>query len=156
LEKLLPLVREQLEKAGLWQDSYAGDQAEWFAKTVDLLRARFRVLTDFVTLGKPYFADDFEFDPDAVKKNLKDASLKELLPGLADTFETLTEFSHDTVEAALRAFAEEKGVKAGLLINGSRTAVSGQSVGPSLFELLVTVGQERTCRRLRAIVDQIA
>lgn len=156
LDKLLPLVREQLEKAGLWQESYAGDQAEWFAKTVDLLRARFRVLTDFVTLGRPYFADDFEFDPDAVKKNLKDASLKELLPGLADAFETLTEFSHDTVEAALRAFAEEKGVKAGLLINGSRTAVSGQSVGPSLFELLVTVGQERTCRRLRAVVDHIA
>ncbi len=35
-------------------------------------------------------------------------------------------FNVETSEAALRAFADEAGVKAGLLINGARTMLTGQ------------------------------
>jgi glutamyl-tRNA synthetase len=56
----------------------------------------------------------------------------------------------ETVEAALRAFADETGVKAGLLINGSRTMLTGQSVGPSMFEIFEVLGRERSAQRLRS------
>ncbi|MBX7222874.1 MAG: glutamate--tRNA ligase [Blastocatellia bacterium] len=149
LDRLVAQVRPFLEEAGLWQDAYANEEAEWFARTVDLLRARYRVLTDFATYGKPYFSDEFEFEAEAVKKNFKDPALRDLLPQLADHLETLEEFTHDSVEAGLRAFAEAKGVKAGLLINGSRTALTGQSVGPSMFELFAVMGKARSVTRLR-------
>jgi len=93
----------------------------------------------------------FEFDAAAVKKNLqKDAAaLKTLLPQLADTLETVEPFNHETVEPALRTFAEAHGVKAGLLINASRTALTGQSVGPGMFDVFVAIGRERSVQRLR-------
>jgi glutamyl-tRNA synthetase len=98
----------------------------------------------------------FEFDEAAVKKNLqKEPALKELLPGLADAFAALSEFTHETTEAALRGYAEAKGVKAGLLINATRTALTGQAVGPSLFEVVLAVGQARTVERLRHAVTLI-
>lgn len=152
MEKLLPYVEAQLQKDGLWQDAFANEKREWFAKTVDLLRARYRVLTDFSTLGRPYFVDglDFEFEEPAIKKNLqKDPALKTLLPELADHFASLTDFTHDSTEAALREFAEAKGVKSGLLINASRTALTGQSVGPGMFDVVVAIGQQRTVERLK-------
>ncbi|MBW2581863.1 MAG: glutamate--tRNA ligase, partial [Deltaproteobacteria bacterium] len=40
-------------------------------------------------------------------------------------------------------------VKAGILINGARTAVTGQAAGAGLFDVLATVGKERVVRRLR-------
>ena len=61
----------------------------------------------------------------------------------------------ENVEAVFREFALEKDVKAGLLINAARTAVSGSSVGPGLFEMLVMLGKERVVARLRDSVNLI-
>jgi hypothetical protein len=49
-----------------------------------------------------------------------------------------------------RAFAEEAGVKAGLLINGARTMLTGQAVGPSMFEIFDIIGRDASVQRLRS------
>jgi glutamyl-tRNA synthetase len=156
LDDLLPLVSAHLETAGLWSEEYSTSKRDWFARTVDLLRARYRTLTDFAVLGRPYFSDQFEYEPASVKKNLSDVRLRDLLPELAGRFSALGEFTHDSTEAALRAFAGEQGVKAGLLINASRTALTGQAVGPGLFDIVVALGVEKTSRRLLKAVDLVA
>ena len=38
----------------------------------------------------------------------------------------------------------------GLLINGSRTMLTGQAVGPSMFEVFDILGQKRSVERLRS------
>ena len=149
LDELVPMVSEELKKAGLWRDDFAAGGQEGFRQTVDLLRARYRTIRDFWELGRPYFSDEFEYEPAAVKKNLKDERLRELMPGLADSLDRVEEFTHDNVEAALRAYCEEQGVKAGLLINASRTALTGQAVGPGMFDIFVALGRSRSVERLR-------
>ncbi|HEX5708305.1 MAG TPA: glutamate--tRNA ligase family protein, partial [Pyrinomonadaceae bacterium] len=150
LSELAPMVRAELEAAGLWRAEYEGVRREWFERTVDLIRQRFYTLKDFSGQGRAYFADDFEMDDAAVTKNLKkDARLKELLPALAERLEAVEPWTVEGVEAALRAYAEEAGVKAGLFINASRTALTGQAVGPSMFDVFEVVGRERAARRLR-------
>jgi glutamyl-tRNA synthetase len=150
-EELLPLVRAELESAGLWQPEYETTRSEWFKRTIELIRQRFITLKDFSGQGRAYFSDEFEFDEAAVAKNLKkDSTLGELLPELAARFETIEPWTLEAIEQALRDFSEERGVKAGLLINASRTALTGQSVGPSMFDLFEVMGRERSARRLRA------
>jgi len=150
LEKLVPMARKELEDAGLWKDEYAGERKEWFARVVDMLRVRARTLKDFATRGRPYFSDDFDMDADAVAKNLKkEPALKELLPELAGRLSALDEFTLESTEAVLRGFAQERGVKAGLLINAARTALTGSAVSPGIFEVFVAMGKDRTCQRLR-------
>jgi glutamyl-tRNA synthetase len=150
LEELLPMVRAEFVSAGLWRDEYETGGREWFAKTIDLIRQRFYTLKDFSGQGRAYFSDDIEFDDAAVAKNLKkEPRLKELLPALGGRLERLERFDAASVEAELRAFSEESGVKAGLLINAARTALTGQAVGPSMFEVFEAVGQTRSARRLR-------
>jgi len=153
LAELLPMVKEELRSAKLWREEYDDDEREWFEKTVELIRHRFFTLKDFSAQGRAYFSEDFDFDEAAVKKNiLKEPRLKELLPALADRLETLDNFNVATAEEALRAFSEEQGVKAGLLINSSRTMLTGQSVGPSMFEVFDIIGRERSANRLRSQV----
>jgi glutamyl-tRNA synthetase len=85
-----------------------------------------------------------------LRKNiLKHADLKEWLPVMAERLEALAEFTPDSVEQAIRGLATELDVKAGILINGARTAVTGQAAGAGLFDVLATVGKERVVRRLR-------
>jgi glutamyl-tRNA synthetase len=149
-DELLPMVRAELESSGLWSKDYETTRRAWFAKTVDLIRQRFHTLKDFSGQGRAYFADDFEFDAAAVAKNLKkEPRLKELLPALGERIAGIADFNVASAEETLRAFAEESNVKAGLLINASRTALTGQSVGPSMFDVFDVIGQSRSAARLR-------
>jgi glutamyl-tRNA synthetase len=155
LDRLIPFVEAELKESGLWRDSFQKEEHAWFLKTVDLIRARFLTLKDFSTRGRCYFSDQFEFDEKAVKKNLKDPLLRELLPELADQLARLQEFSAHSTEEVFRNYADQKEVKAGLLINAARTAVSGTSVGPGLFEMLETLGREAVVKRLIGARDLI-
>jgi glutamyl-tRNA synthetase len=151
LVELLPMVKTELRANKLWREEYDDDERNWLLKTVDLIRQRFFTLKDFSAQGRAYFSDDFDFEEAAINKNLrKEPRLKELLPALADRLEQLEEFNAATVEDGLRGFADESGVKAGLLINGSRTMLTGQAVGPSMFEVFEILGQKRSVERLRS------
>jgi glutamyl-tRNA synthetase len=151
LADLLPMVKAELRANKLWREEYDDDERAWLEKTVELIRHRFFTLKDFSQQGRAYFSEDFDFDEAAVRKNvLKEPRLRELLPALADTLESIEPFNTETVEAALRAFADEAEVKAGLFINASRTMLTGQAVGPSMFEVFDVIGQERAVRRLRS------
>lgn len=151
LDELLPMVKAELRANKLWREEYDDDDSEWFRKTVDLIRQRYFTLKDFSGQGRAYFSDDFDFDETAVNKNLrKEPRLRELLNGLADKLEDVEPFNTETSEAALRAFAEGAGVKAGLLINGARTMLTGQAVGPSMFEIFDVIGRDASVQRLRS------
>jgi glutamyl-tRNA synthetase len=150
LSELMPLVQPELESAGLWHPAFAQAERDWLERTIELIRQRFYTIKDFSGQGRAYFADDFDFDASALTKNLKkEPRLKELLPGLADQIERVEPWTVESVEAALRSFADNVGVKAGLLINASRTALTGQAVGPSMFDVFDVIGRERSTKRLR-------
>jgi len=157
IEDLLPEVEKELRRSGLWRQEWAGGAAPgpdgrdhaWFAKTVDLLRPRIRLLPDFSAWSRAFFSDDFPCDPAAIEKFWKDAKVPELLATLAETLAVLTEWNHDACDHATRAVAEAAGVKAGLLINATRVAIVGQAVAPPLFDTMVALGQQRVVRRLR-------
>ena len=148
---LLPMVKAELRAEKLWREEYDEDEHEWFEKAVELIRQRFFTLKDFSSHGRAYFSEDFDFEEAAVRKNvLKDPGLRELLPALADRLENAEPFTAAKAEETLRAFAEEAAVKAGLFINAARTMLTGQAVGPSMFEVFEIIGRERSVMRLRS------
>jgi glutamyl-tRNA synthetase len=146
VQQVAPLVREALNAHGLVP---YGDDA-FFVHVVDTIRTRFSTLLDFPTKGRAYFADDYPIEPPALEK-LNAPGARELLRALADRIEANPQFTETTVEAELRKLAEERGVKAGLLINASRAALTGQTVGPSAFAVFVCIGRERVIQRLRRV-----
>jgi len=161
IEELLPIVEAELRRAGIWRDEWAeGADREWFARTVDLLRPRTRLLPNFSHWGRAFFSDAFDYDPAACAKFWKDQRVPALLARLADALAALTDWNHDACDAALRQLAESEGVKAGLLINAARVSIVGQAVAPPLFETMLVLGQPRVVTRLRnslpAVVESVA
>ncbi len=153
IEEIEPYVRAELEKAGIWHPDFHETKRDWFLRTLNLIRSRYHVTTDFVTLGRAYFSDDYPIDSKALKKNiLKHEGLREWFPVLADRLQVIERFTAEEAEQMIREMAEEFGIKAGILINGIRTAVTGQAKGPGLFDVLIAVGQKRVVERLRRAV----
>lgn len=137
IAELEPRVAKELEKAGL----------QLIPGVVDLLRARYFYLTDFAVKGRAYFADDFAIDAKAAE-NLEKPGAREGLRELGSRLAAAEEFTEASVEAELRKVAEERGLKAGILINGARAVLTGQSVGPSAFHVFTALGKERAVARL--------
>ena len=163
IEDVLPEVQGALKLSGLWRPEWAAGAAPgpdgrdhaWFAKTIDLLRPRIRLLPDFSTWSLAFFSDEFKRDSAAIDKFWKDPKVPELLKNLADTLEKLAEWNHDACDHTSRAVAEAGGVKAGLLINATRVALVGQAVAPPLFDTMVVLGQKRVVTRLREALSSL-
>jgi len=164
-ERLLPLIEQEWKKAGIEVTvasepaieqgdrssvgtAQASDRA-WLLSTIDMLKPRARSLKDFAGSFRAFFSNDFEADPAAVEKFLKDDSVRKLLVELGERYAQASDFTEAGVEKILRDFAAEKGIKAGVLINGARVALTGQGVAPSLFALMKILGKERTTDRLK-------
>ncbi len=145
-ERLFPLIEEEWKKANI----HPVADRQWLLSTIDLLKPRARNLKDFSVAFRGYFSDDFTYDPAAIEKFLKDDATRNALSDLAQRYAALSEFTEQNAEQVLRDLAAEKGVKAGGFINGSRVALTGQAVAPSLFAIMVALGREKTIARLQA------
>jgi len=153
---LLPYVEAELKRAGLWEGSQASRDRAWFARAVDLIRPRTRLLGDFTTWARAFFSEDFDYEVEARQKFWKDERLPAMLAKLADALEALPDWNHDVCDAVLRALASSESVKAGLLINATRVAIVGRAVAPPLFETMVVLGKERVVARLRRALPAVS
>ncbi len=152
IEELADLVKQDFLTQDLWQDAYDGELRQWFLDTLHLIRDRFHTITDFASLGRAYFAEDYVIEAKPLKKNiLKHPDLQKWLPQLATRFEALDDFNKESAETTTRTLAEELAIKPGILINGMRTALTGQLAGPGMFDILMALGKKRVVKRLADI-----
>ncbi len=150
IDELAPMVKQVLVEHGLWDAAYDGERRDWFTDTLELIRGRFHLLTDFATMGRAYFSDDYQIEEKPLKKNLlKHPGLQQWLPELAAAYEQLDTFSPEETERLARECAERAEVKPGVIINGMRTVVTGQLAGPSMFDILMAIGRDKVVARLR-------
>jgi glutamyl-tRNA synthetase len=146
------MVKKELIAADLWDEEFDAGKKEWYLNTLALIRDRFHTLKDFTTLGRAYFADDFTVDAKPLEKNvLKHPGLRQWLPELADRYEKCTDFTLEETERIARELAEELEIKPGTIINAMRTVLTGQLAGPSMFDIVLTLGKARVVRRLRDV-----
>ena len=90
-----------------------------------------------------------------MKKNLsKYEKIGEWLGLLAERFAGLPDFNKEDIERVTRELADELDIKPGILINGTRTVVTGQAAGAGLFDVLMAIGRDRVVGRLKKFSNE--
>ncbi len=112
-----------------------------------------RAKTFFQLIEKAEFAlADRPIEPDEkAAKNLDDVSrgiLKELTPQLQNA-----SWTRDELEDVANRFAETQDIKFGKLAGPMRAALAGRSATPSVFDMMLVLGQEETLARLTDASD---
>jgi glutamyl-tRNA synthetase len=153
--ELAAAVRPLLAAEGLDTHPVVADDAA-FETLLELLRPRAKRLTDFVEQATPLLRTPAEYEPAAVEKHLSVPGLADHLEALATALRTVEPFSESAAEAALRAVAAERNVKAGALIHATRAAITGRTTSPGLFEVLVLLGRETTLSRIARLTTFLA
>jgi len=158
IDKLRELAIADLKTSGVWNDTevVAPNIHDSMDAALELVRPRARKACDFSGNFRAFFSDDFSYDSAAAAKFLPYPELKELIPALLEKYAASGEFTLQSTEADLRDLAEKSGVKAGLLINALRVALTGQGVAPGLFEIMQVFGKKRTLDRIRRLCRHVS
>ena len=144
--RLLPIVHE------------AGYQvtSEKMLAITPLIRERIKLLRDVLTAADFFFVDQLPpYDTSELIPQKGDLAMA--LKALTRAREILptTEFAHDPLDQALRASAQELGLKAGQMFQPIRVAVCGRKNAPPLFETLQVLGRETTLKRIEQAIQKI-
>lgn len=114
------------------------------------LKPRAKTLAELAENARFYVASvPLQMDPKA--EALLDAEARAALAGLVPELRALTSFAAAAVEAAVRDFAEARGVKLGKVAQPLRAAVTGSTTSPGIFEVLEALGQAESLRRIEAV-----
>jgi glutamyl-tRNA synthetase len=82
---------------------------------------------------------------------LLDGEARKRLGLLIGSFEAIGEWTVETTEAAVRAFADAHGLKLGQVAQPLRAALTGKSTSPGLFDVLAVLGRDESILRLRDV-----
>lgn len=144
--RLLPIVRE----AGFNVD--AGKMLH----VAPLVRERIKLLRDVLTVADFFFVAQLPpYDSAELIPQKGDAAMASKVLEKAQQVLEKTDFTHAALDQALRAAAQELGVKAGQMFQPIRVAVCGRKNAPPLFETLEVLGREVVLARLGEAVKNL-
>jgi glutamyl-tRNA synthetase len=145
--RLLPIVRE----AGFAVD------AGQMLRITPLIRERIKLLRDVLAAADFFFVEPLPpYDPAELVPQKGDAAMaKKVLERARDVLAGV-EFKHDPLDQALRAAAQELGIKAGQMFQPIRVAVCGRKNAPPLFETLEVLGRDRTLARVEQAIQRLS
>ncbi|MEO1562430.1 MAG: glutamate--tRNA ligase [Pseudomonadota bacterium] len=135
-------------------DAYQMDKAGWtkFSKALPVLRDRSKKLGDL--LEKVHFclvARPVEMDADAAEK--LDLVSHSILNSLTQELEAVS-WTHDEIFAATKAFATAQDIKVGQLAQPLRSALSGRTQTPSVFDMMEVLGRDESLARIRDVLAE--
>jgi len=149
LEDLEPRVTPRIIEARLATEEELVERRDWYLRLLDLLRVRSRTIDDIVNQARPYFLEDIDYDPVAVAKNWKDtAEAASLLGDTRDALSSVEVWDTPMLESSLRSLAEKRGIAAGKIFQPLRVALTGLTVSPGIFEMLVQMGRALSIKRI--------
>lgn len=111
------------------------------------LKERARTLVELLdSASYLYAARPLLLEPKAGQ--LLDADARARLGRLRPALDQVEPWGVETVEAAVRAFAEAEGTKLGQVAQPLRAALTGKSTSPGLFDVMAVLGREECLARI--------
>lgn len=154
LEKILPEAKPFFIKDGFVTEDWFAEHEEYFAKLLDVVRVRVKTLQEVADAASYFFQDVTEYDAKGVAKHFKPESVS-LLEQCIAAVEADEVYDLASTEAAYNKIAADNELALGKVIHPTRLALTGRTVSPGMFDVMVLLGKEKTLERLHKAVEYI-
>jgi glutamyl-tRNA synthetase len=151
LERFTELARPFLEKAKI----DVSDQ-KYLREVLAIVKEKIKLFKDVPEWTAYFFTEDYEFDPAALEKVFSKPEAAQRLHALREEFPKIDNWNFTEIESTLKALAQKLGCKTGDLVHPARVAVSGRTVGPSLYHMLEVMGKDRVLARFARAAEKLS
>ncbi|MDD2211782.1 MAG: glutamate--tRNA ligase [Clostridia bacterium] len=150
LEQLVAHAVPFLMQAGIISGELEAEQKhDYLCSVINVLRARVKTLPELAEACRYFFQDVVDYEEKGQKKYFfKQEDVETLLAQGRERLAKVEDFDIENTEKAYRDLIEELQIKGGQLIHPTRLALTGRTVSPGLFEVMVLLGKERCLERL--------
>lgn len=149
--KILPLLKNYLSTTEFNLNKFSDEK---LLQIIGAMKERVTFIHEFVESCKYFFEEPEEYEQKSIEKNWKEETPNHLNK-LKDEFEKLINPTKEDYEKVFSKVAEELNIGKGKLIHPLRLAVSGQSTGPGMFDLLFILGKDEVLKRIQKAIESI-
>ena len=151
LSRFRELSEPFIQKAGI----IVTDEG-YLLRVLEIVQEKIKLFKDVPDWIGYFFTEEFPLEPEAVQKTLNKPAALDRLVRLRDKYAGMEVWSATNLETVLKQLGAELGCKIGELVHPARVAVSGRSIGPSLYHMLEVMGKTRVLRRMDRALQKIA
>jgi len=111
------------------------------------LQPRAKTVLELIDLAQFIYAvRPIQVDSAATEQLTADA--RSMLAGAKTVLDGLSDWSVPAIDGAIRAFSESRGLKLGKVAQPLRAALTGRTVSPGIFEVMVLIGKDESLARI--------
>src|SRR5229473_3109578 len=151
LDRFTELARPFLDKAKI-------DIADegYLRAVLAIVKEKIKLLSELPEWTSYFFTENYEFDPVAEEKVFGKSEAATRLTALREEFRKIDNWNAGPIESTLKALVQKLDCKTGDLVHPARVAVSGRSVGPSLYHMLEVMGKARVLTRFEHATEKFS
>jgi len=105
--------------------------------------------------GDYFFSPPLEYDEKTQRKKWK-TETPERMKALAVAFEAVEPFNSENVERSFKQFLQDNDLGMGAVLPNFRLLLTGQGMGPSMFQIAELLGKEETLNRINTGIDRLS
>lgn len=129
---------------------------EYVRQIMPLVQERAKLLSEVMPLSRYFFVEKLEYDfALLISKGMEVESTIRALEVSKQRLAKMEGFDAAALEALLRPLAEELQLKTGQFFGSLRTAVSGETATPPLFQMMAVLGRERCFTRIESAIEKL-
>ncbi|HNZ47680.1 MAG TPA: glutamate--tRNA ligase [Candidatus Hydrogenedentes bacterium] len=147
-DRVLPILREQ----GFPVDERSRD---WLVEMAAICQEKIPTLNHIIPYTDFFFAAPTAYDEKGDRKFFRQDTSLQALEAALECMRQADEWTVTALKESYEAAAEQKELKIGALVNGTRLALTGKTVGPGLYELVKLLGREESVQRMEAALNYI-
>ncbi len=159
IEELLNLLKDEIQKSpiGMISQNFKDQKYpdDYLIKIIQVMKERVSFVKEFIDTCTYFYEAPTEYEHKSVEKNWNSETPKHLNK-LKEKFSSLNNPTKEDFELALTTVSEELNLGKGKLIHPLRLAVSGQSTGPGMFDILFILGKDEVINRIDTAIKILA
>jgi glutamyl-tRNA synthetase len=153
VHRTLPYMERPEAEGGLPDHISRPLDVEYTTRVLRLEHERLKTLGEAAHAVSFFFEDAISYDTALLIQKGMDASrTREALLHTRDLLTKIQDWDHTIIEPLMRELVANLGLKAGQLFGAVRTAVSGRTATPPLFEMMEVLGRDVTMKRIEQAI----
>lgn len=144
----------ELSAPFLAQAKIVVNDQQYLLRVLEIVKEKIKLFCDVPDWISYFFTEEYAYDEASVEKTLRTPQALKRLATLRTSYLEVNDWSVEQLESVLKNTASQLGCETGELVHPARVAVSGRSVGPSLYHMLEVMGRERVLKRFQRTLDR--
>jgi glutamyl-tRNA synthetase len=155
--RTIPYLERPEAEGGLPDSVQRPIDPEYTKRILQLEQERLKTLGEAAQKDAFFYVDTLSYDTSLlIQKGMDAARTRDALVHARNLLDSLTSWEHSAMELPMRELAAKLGLKTGQLFGSIRTAVSGSTATPPLFQMMEVLGRGVSMKRIEQAIERLA